>query len=64
MGGGWGEEGVFLGKCHQYFASLLGCDPTMKNKKDCRVIHTLQNHKCTIVKGQLTAKSGLWNAGN
>lgn len=40
----------------------IGVDPCIQNDKDCRVIHTYRNHACQLVKGQKTAKSGLWNA--
>lgn len=40
----------------------IGVDPMIVNKKGCRVIHTYRNHHCVLIKGQISAKCGLWNA--
>ena len=42
---------------------ILGGDPSMMNKKQCRIIHTFKNNRFVVVKGQKAATSGLWNAG-
>jgi|SRR6218665_359528 len=39
-----------------------GADPSIQNQKGCRIIHTYKNHSCQLVKGQTSARSGLWNA--